>query len=312
MSQKSRRPQAAFVYCIRIVIIGFFLSLLPWSADSHMAKAQGSCSPLDMVLLIDSTGSMGGAIDNVKAAASKIVDEIVAAAGDDYQLGLLEFRDNVVVLTDMAPGTAGVVKTRIAAIQAIEGDNEPEASDEALNTVINRLSADGRQQSGNFSGTWRAGSNKIIVLITDASPGGFNDLYEPGIDDVNASQRANEAKAAGIRISAVYVPTHEGVSAASPSTVNDVSSGLASIAESIMRVYASVTDGGFIRTASNGAGTANAVSITIRACGKVGEVDLSPGSEPVQVPEPITVVLFGSGLAGLAGYVRHKRKQLNM
>ncbi|MCB9156741.1 MAG: VWA domain-containing protein [Caldilineaceae bacterium] len=35
-------------------------------------------------------------------------------------------------------------------------------------------------------------------------------------------------------------------------------------------------------------------------------------SEPVQVPEPITVVLFGSGLAGLAGYVRHKRKQLNM
>lgn len=34
-------------------------------------------------------------------------------------------------------------------------------------------------------------------------------------------------------------------------------------------------------------------------------------AEPVQVPEPITVVLFGSGLAGLAGYVRHKRKQLN-
>lgn len=301
---------------VRTTLLLLYIAFFAFSAliaepmvSNQNARAQATCAPLDVVLAIDSTSSMGGAIANVKAESTQLVNQIVEASGGDYQLGLVEFRDDITVLTDMAPGTASIINLQIGRIQASGGGPIPEASDETLNTIVNRLSAAGRPQSGDFNGVWRPDAEKIIILITDAPPGGFDDTYTEGIDNVNAAQRAAEAAVQGIRISAVYVPTREDVVAAGANAVNDL---YADIAEAIMYMYKDVTNGAFIKTAKDGSGTANAIALTIAECGEipdpvVGDPEVPGASEPVQVPEPITIVLFGAGVAGIAGYARSRR-----
>ena len=60
------------------------------------------------------------------------------------------------------------------------GAGLPEASDEAKNTTINSLGPR-PGQTGDFSfPDWRAYPVvKILILITDAEPGGFNDVMDP-------------------------------------------------------------------------------------------------------------------------------------
>lgn len=307
------RPKHLFQYIIAVILLG-----ATWMPQP--ATAQSSCGPMDVAILMDTTSSMRGAISNVKVEADNLVDKIVTASGGDYQLAFVTFEDTIQVMTDLQAGTAPTIKAQIAGVQAVGGEIVAEASDEALNTVIHGLSAGGgRPQSGSFNGAWRSdGVTKIIILITDAPPGGFNDAYEWGVDDVSAAMRTQEAKANNLLITAVYVPTAEDlVSAAtlssSPSAPNVVTSESAAIAEQLMRNYASGTGGGFVKTARDGRGTARAIEISIEECGGPFEdQNTDPGfEEPVQVPEPFTVVLLGSGLAGVAGVVRRQRRKNN-
>jgi hypothetical protein len=219
----------------------------------------GPCGPMDVAFVIDDTGSMGGAIDNVKAEAASLLAQIDAASGGDDQLALVTFKDTVSVLQDLAAGNEAAVSAGIAGLVALGGAFLPEASDEALNTVINGLDAADRapgQQTGDFNGTFRAGAVKIVILITDALPGGFDDLYTAGVDDVNAHARALEAAAAGILISAIYVPT-DGVDA---------------LEAAIMMDYATTTGGTFTQTNADGTGTAAAISAIIEGCGQGNNV----------------------------------------
>jgi hypothetical protein len=62
------------------------------------------------------------------------------------------------------------------ALAAGGGAGGPEASDEALNTVVNALVVGARPQNIDFTPDWRgAGVVKIAILVTDAPPGGFDD-----------------------------------------------------------------------------------------------------------------------------------------
>ncbi|MDQ3403225.1 MAG: VWA domain-containing protein [Actinomycetota bacterium] len=164
------------------------------------------CGPLDVALLIDDTGSMGGAINNIKAGINTIVNDVVALSGGDYKLGLITFKDNVSVHSDLAAGTGPAVTNYVTNTLAVGGGvNEPEASDEAVNTAVNNLLAGPpRPQTGNFAGAWRSEATKVVVLITDARPGGFDDVHTAA-DVTNAHTRATEALSDGIKISAVHV-----------------------------------------------------------------------------------------------------------
>ena len=54
-----------------------------------------------------------------------------------------------------------------------------EPSDEALNTVINTLTAAGRpRQHGDFTNAFRPETRKVIVLFTDEPPSGFSGDYD--------------------------------------------------------------------------------------------------------------------------------------
>lgn len=216
------------------------------------APAPSRCGPLDVAFVLDDTGSMGGTIANIKTGINSIVNDVVTASGGDYQLGLVTFKDTVAVVNDLAPSNAAAVTNYVTnTLAAGGGGGEPEASDEAVNTAVNRLPAAGRPQVGNFSGVWRSNATKFVVLVTDARPGGFDDTYTAGTDNANAAARATEALGAGIKISAVYVPT----SATFGPTITP-----------IMQNYATTTGGAFVQAQPDGTGTATAIQRFLSDC----------------------------------------------
>ncbi|HXG59272.1 MAG TPA: vWA domain-containing protein [Thermoanaerobaculia bacterium] len=226
--------------------------------------AHAQCGPMDVVFIVDTTGSMGGAIDNVKAELPAIITQIQNASGGDFRLGLVEFKDEVIVVADIAGGNIEAITAGINGLSASGGASEPEASDEAIKTVIRGLRAADRgegQQTGDFVGGFRPEATKIVILITDARPAGFDDRFTAGVDDAQAAALATEAATKGIRISAVFVPTSAAVAFDVVETVR-----------TIMQSYASLSGGIYVETEEDGTGTADAVKDIIAGCGGFGGV----------------------------------------
>jgi hypothetical protein len=217
---------------------------------SDGGSPQQQCGPMDVAFVIDVTGSMGPPINNVKAAIPQLLSQVEAASGGDYRAELVVFRDDINVLVPFASRNREAIESSVSGLFASGGNNEPEASDEALRTVIDALGP-GQHQTGTAL-PFRSSVVKISVLITDAHPGGFDDTYTVGVDDVNANQRALDAAAAAIKISAVYTPSRGFPEA-------DI--------VAIMQNYATRTSGIFVQTQPDGTGTADAIREVISACG---------------------------------------------
>lgn len=212
--------------------------------------APGDCGPIDLVFAVDVTGSMFNAINNVAAELPNIITLANIASGNDLRLGLVVFSDVVSTLHNLTTDLAAVQAT-IGTLGSGGGAGLPEASDEALREIItnNALCTDGSE----FTTAFRAGATKIVVLITDASNGGCDDIHDAS-DVANAHQRGLDAAGMGIRISSVYVPNPLGEPA--------------SMILPVLTDYA-VTSSGSVRiVASNGAGTGGAINQIISDCGQ--------------------------------------------
>ena len=242
---------------------------------------QHLCGPMDVVFVLDSTGSMGSALGSVQSGLTSIISQIQSASGGDYRLGLIKFYNDVEVLDPLASGNSAKVQTDINALSAYGGGNYPQSSDVAALTAIDALPASywipggllqgsnppiqnpsqapyspvnpAPLQSGDFNGGWRPGAQKIVILVTDANPSEFNNNneYSNGIADPAsvsyAHYVAKQAQAAGVLICAVNVASYE----------SDISA--------VMRDYAG-TSGGVYAFCQGGTGTGSALINIISQC----------------------------------------------
>lgn len=116
---------------------------------------------LDLVFLVDATGSMGDEIAKLKASMRAMAQQIAQLpVQPDVCWGLVAYRDRGDAFltrthdfTDDLAAFQGV----LARVQAGGGGDMPEALNEALHETVHRLS-------------WRADAARMVVLVADAPP----------------------------------------------------------------------------------------------------------------------------------------------
>ena len=172
------------------------------------AHAQ-SCGPMDVVFIIDETGSMTGVINQVQTQVGKIADAVQVASNGDFQFAVVGMPDNNIDVIENLSSDRTAFNTATSKL-IVAGGCGGVPYDEAINAVVNTLGArsgSSGAQLNAFTGGFRSQAAKIVILITDTLPQGFTCQYVAGVHDVAAHNFATQAAAADIHVTAVYVPT---------------------------------------------------------------------------------------------------------
>jgi Mg-chelatase subunit ChlD len=128
---------------------------------------------LDLVFLVDATGSMGDEIDKLRASMQSIVSQIAALPSHpDLCLGLVAYRDKgddfLIKAHDLSNDVGGFQQV-LNQLQAYGGGDYPEAMNEAFDDTVQNIS-------------WRGdGATRLVVLLADAPP--HLDYGGPQYDD---------------------------------------------------------------------------------------------------------------------------------
>lgn len=129
---------------------------------------------LDLVFLVDATGSMGDEIDKLKATLRTITAEVAnLPSRPDICLGLVAYRDRgdafLLRSHDFSNDVGAFLREALYPLQAGGGGDYPEAMNEALHETVHELS-------------WRGnGTTRMVVLLADAPP--HLDYGGPQYDD---------------------------------------------------------------------------------------------------------------------------------
>jgi hypothetical protein len=128
--------------------------------NSCAAGAPSKMSDLDLVIAIDTTGSMGPVINDVKASVARLINTLQSGSGN-VRVGVVAYRDvgdEYVVrqypLTDLKTGGAEGLTAFIGGLIADGGGDWPERVDAAVQAAE--------------SMNWRPGVPGSIVVIGDA------------------------------------------------------------------------------------------------------------------------------------------------
>ncbi len=116
---------------------------------------------LDLVFLIDATGSMGDEIAKLKHSMRAMAQQIAQLPGQpDICWGLVAYRDRgdaFLTRTHDFTDDLGAFQQVLARVQAGGGGDKPEALNEALHEVVHGLA-------------WRTDAARLVVLVADAAP----------------------------------------------------------------------------------------------------------------------------------------------
>jgi len=118
---------------------------------------------LDLVFLVDATGSMADEIDKLKATLHSISAEVSRLPSQpDICFGLVAYRDKgdafLLRSHDLTHDVDGFLRSALNPLRAAAGGDYPEAMNEALHETVHNLS-------------WRGdGATRMVVLLADAPP----------------------------------------------------------------------------------------------------------------------------------------------
>ena len=175
------------------------------NSDSSTGSNTDLCANgMDVVFCVDYTSSMGGEINDVKTGIADIVNTIATESGEDYRLGLVIFDEysvsgtinyqNTSTYTSLPNAqkidtTQNNTRTVITCLEkmGVVGDSTSFSTELAkLNTSDLPLGSGsagpepgglaGNEIIGGFAGGWRSDALKMVILITDASAGGDDDI----------------------------------------------------------------------------------------------------------------------------------------
>jgi len=166
---------------------------------------------MDVVFLVDYTGSMGDEIDAIKAVIASIVSTIVTESANNYRLGLVLFDEYRPLVSPQARYETGSAYVALPASQKytnlydVAGDSADrkqyitamevfsQNNESTFTTQLNVINATGfslgsgvggpepsdmgvdRIVNYDLVGAFRNNVSKLIILITDATPSGDDD-----------------------------------------------------------------------------------------------------------------------------------------
>ncbi len=153
-----------------------------WDVTLELDQAATEGVPLDILFLLDSTGSMADEIDQIKATLLSISSRISDLPSQpDLRFGMVAYRDRgdafVTRVYDFEPDPQRFVET-IRGVVALGGGDYPESLNEALHVAVHEPE-------------WRPGDAiRLMFLIADAPPQlGYQDDYSYADDMIEAHQQ---------------------------------------------------------------------------------------------------------------------------
>lgn len=178
--------------------------------DRNGIPDECGCGCTDLVFALDTTGSVGTQLADLQSVMSQLTTNAQALSGGDLRYGLVTYEGNastqgllIAVNSSLTFDVAGV-DSLIQGLFASGGGGLPEASDEALREILTNTVCS--PITGNFSSPFRRNCQRLILLMTDDLPAGCDDNFELGVDDVNAHNRALDARRQLVKIGSIYAP----------------------------------------------------------------------------------------------------------